>query len=125
MATKAVYGLVAAVSMFAIGSTATDAASENAADIASGETCFCVTCGTVLGIGPLVTFDARAVQTSSGNVTFQCHFDIPEGFAPVRALRPESAIGCLTPFGVANKVDIVIAPGGKAKLTCQVNPSGD
>jgi hypothetical protein len=124
MSMKVVHGLAAAVSMFAIGSTAAYAASENAAEIATGEFCQCTTCGIALGTAPLVTFDARAVGTSSGNVTFQCHFDIPEGFAPVRALRPES-LGCGTPFGPANKIDIVLAPGGKAKLTCQVNPSGD
>jgi hypothetical protein len=96
----------------------------NAAEVATDRFCQCGTCGAALGTSALQTFDARAVATSSGNVTFQCHFDVPEGFSPAKALHPESS-GCLTPFGAANKVNITISPGGKAKLTCQVSPSAD
>ena len=97
---------------------------QNAADVASEQFCQCTTCGNALGIAPLQTFDARAVGTSAGTITFQCHFDIPEGDEPAQAIRAESP-GCGTPFGAANKIHIVLTPGGKAKLTCQVNPSGD
>lgn len=111
-------------SLAAFGASAVNADSANSAEIATDQFCQCATCGNALGTSPLQTFDARAVKTSSGNVTLQCHFDVPQGFAPSKALRPVST-GCGTPFGSANKIDIVISPGGQAKLTCQVSPSAD
>ena len=110
------------VPLLALGVSA--AYAQNAADVVSEQFCQCTTYGDALGTDPLQTFDARAVGTSAETITFQCHFDIPEGFEPAQAIRPES-LGCGTPFGAANKIHIVLTPGGKAKLTCQVNPSGD
>ena len=96
----------------------------NAADVATEQYCQCGTCATELGSPLLTTFDARAVGTSSGNVSFQCHFTVPEGYEPDRAIVLKD-VGCNTPFGAANKSSITISPGGQARLTCQVNPSGD
>lgn len=99
-------------------------AADKAADLVSGELCTCFTCGIELGTpGPLTTFDSRAVGTSADTVTFQCHFDIPEGFEPNQSIQLTPL--CNTPFGFANKTKIVLTPGGKAILTCQVNPSGE
>ncbi len=106
-----------------LGAFASPAFANNAAEIATEQYCQCTTCAIELGSPLLTTMDARAVATSSGNVTYQCHFDIPEGYEPSRALHPESP-GCTTPFGPANKSHITLSPGGKATLTCQVNPSG-
>ncbi|MDX1486094.1 MAG: hypothetical protein R3229_16605 [Alphaproteobacteria bacterium] len=115
-------GLLAAGAILLAAATAQ---ANNAAEIATDEYCQCTTCGNALGAGfPLQTYDARAVKTSSGRVTFQCHFDIPEGYQPAKAMRPQSP-GCGTPFGLSNKTHIVLTPGGTGKLTCQVNPSGD
>lgn len=116
---------LAVAALLPFAASAVHAKSDNAAEIATDQFCQCSTCAAALGLGaPLQTFDARTVATSSGNVTLQCHFDVPEGFAPARALRPESP-GCGTAFGPANKVNIVITPGGQARLTCQVSPSAD
>jgi hypothetical protein len=122
MSTKTMLLALIATSVLAVG--ASTAYAQNAAEVATDQFCKCTTCGNALFTDPLETFDARAVETSAGTVVYQCHFDIPEGFEPAMAIRPESP-GCGTPFGLSNKTDIVLTPGGKGKLTCQVNPSGE
>ena len=93
------------------------------AEVATDQFCRCSTCGNALGSSPLQTYNAKLVKAASGNVTFQCHFDIPKGYEPTSAMQPGSP-GCMTRYGLSNKTHILLSPGGNAVLTCQVSRSG-
>lgn len=64
---------------------------------------------------------AHAVETSAGTQSLVCHFDIPAGLEPATATRAEG-FGCGTYFGFTTESKMVATPGGRATLTCKVNP---
>jgi hypothetical protein len=76
---------------------------------------------------PLFTTDEiHTTATSSGNVTLTCHFNIPEGFEPTKAVKA-TGFGCsifLPDESIeASRTRMIADPGGRATLTCQVNGS--
>ncbi|MDQ3647525.1 MAG: hypothetical protein M3433_02870 [Actinomycetota bacterium] len=68
----------------------------------------------------LFTRESHATKTPSGNSVVVCHFDVPEGLAPNKAIVNEGFI-CNTPAGRANRSRVVVTPGGRATLTCHTN----
>lgn len=66
---------------------------------------------------------AHAVSTKSGNVTLVCHFDIPEGFEPAKAVKADGFL-CGTYFGLTNDSRVLATPGGKATLICKIKGEG-
>lgn len=61
----------------------------------------------------------HAVNTPSGNSLLKCHFDIPAGHEPKKAIVKEG-FSCGTFLGSTTNSQSVCAPGGKCDLTCQV-----
>lgn len=64
----------------------------------------------------------HAVVTPSGNSILQCHFDIPEGFEPDRTMKNNGFL-CGTFLGLTTDSQSIANKGGKAHLTCIINPS--
>ena len=72
---------------------------------------------------------SMAVGTPSGNMMLSCHFDVPEGKEPAKAMKltPEDLPGVMCgipgdPGMVTDDWMLVVTPGGKATLTCKINP---
>jgi hypothetical protein len=61
----------------------------------------------------------HAVITPSGNSLLQCHFEIPVGFAPDKAIVHEGFL-CGTFKGITTNSESVATPGGTATLRCEV-----
>lgn len=76
-----------------------------------------------LAIDLFTTDPVHSTVTPSGNTVLSCHFDIPDGFEPPRAIRNDGFL-CGTFAGVTNNSMSVATPGGTATLTCQINGSG-
>jgi hypothetical protein len=77
------------------------------------------------GIPPLFTEEnIHAVLTPSGNLTFTCHFDIPQGFEPSRPiLTGGSSCTVFLPTGEifnTNTGKFTATPGGQATFQCKV-----
>lgn len=118
---SAIFGCIAS-SAILLGTTA--ALAKDGAAVATDKYCRCPTCSQALGNGAptLETYDAMAVETPSGGVTVQCHFDIPKQYAPKKTMK--TGTSCRTRAGETMDGKIVLSPGGRGKLTCQYNPSG-
>ena len=70
----------------------------------------------------LLTTETHATVTSSGNTVLSCHFVIPVGEEPAKAIRNQG-FPCGTFLGITNNSRVVSTPGGTASLTCQINGS--
>jgi hypothetical protein len=68
----------------------------------------------------LFTNDIHSVVTPSGNIVLKCHFDIPAGAEPAKAVNI-SGFPCGTGYGLTTDSKSVSTPGGKVRLTCQIN----
>lgn len=81
--------------------------------------------GFVPGSGVFLstTDEIHTTATSSGNVQLTCHFNIPEGFEPPKAVK-ETGFGCgiFLPSGgtFTTETSMIANPGGRATLQCQV-----
>ena len=116
-----IYVLVAlAVAIF--GMTTTQAESDNAATVVGEFGCSLIAADSGLGIGLFTSEKTHSVTTSSGNTVLICHFDIPEGFEPNKALVTSGFL-CSTNFGLTNNSRSRATPGGNALLVCQINGS--
>ena len=85
----------------------------------------------LVGVDFLVTAQDNqlaAVITPSGDTMLTCHFDIPAGFEPAKAIK-NRGFPCLTfldstslglTLGLTLDSNSVATPGGKAHLTCFV-----
>jgi hypothetical protein len=73
---------------------------------------------------PLFTTDEiHTTATSSGNVRLTCHFNIPEGFEPAKAVKASGfPCGIFLPSETVftTNTEMVANPGGRATLKCQV-----
>lgn len=85
-----------------------------------------VACG-FLAPGGTGTGQAVFTNNANGNATFVCHGELPDGSPkPSPALIfnfANTGSACPTPAGLTERWTQVITPGGKATLTCHVNPS--
>jgi hypothetical protein len=79
------------------------------------------------GLPPLFTDEnIHIVATPSGNVTFTCQFDIPEGFEPS---RPILTVGSSCTINLPGQIfntnsgKFTATPGGQATLQCSVKAS--
>jgi hypothetical protein len=83
----------------------------------------CVLLAADSGLGvDLVTSDmSHNVNTPDGTTCLVCHFDIPEGEEPAKAMK-NSGFPCGTLGGVTDDSRSVVTPGGKATLRCQIQP---
>ena len=76
--------------------------------------------GCISGLAiDLFSTDMIRVETPSGNVVLTCHFDIPEGYEPAKAIK-NTGFGCNTCCGVTTDTQCVVTPGGKAMLRCEI-----
>ncbi len=57
------------------------------------------------------------VVTPSGQALGRCHFEIPAGFAPARAIIV-TGFACFGPNGQTGDSRFVATPGGQATLSC-------
>lgn len=71
---------------------------------------------------PLSTNDTHSVATKSGNTAMYCHFDIPAGMEPAKAVKYKG-FPCGTFLGLTFDSMSVSTPGGKVMLRCLVNPN--
>ena len=74
---------------------------------------------------PLFTSDEiHTTATPSGNVSLICHFNIPAGSEPARAVKASGfTCGIFLPGPVTaftNNTELVANPGGRAVLKCQI-----
>ena len=67
----------------------------------------------------LTTFDAKEVDTPSGNVSLVCIFHIPDGCVPVKSVK-SSGFECYTSKGVTTDSFSVASPDETAMLRCQI-----
>ena len=77
-----------------------------------------------LGVDLWTTDMTHDVGTPGGTASLVCHFDIPDGEEPAKAIKNEGFL-CGTHSGLTDDSKSVVTPGGKATLRCQINPSGD
>jgi len=108
-----VAALVAGTSAFALansnGATVTKDAGCALSQGASGLTC------------DLFTNEMIEVDTHAGTTSFICHFDIPAGCEPAKAIK-NTGFSCGTYAGGTTDTQSVVSPGGKAVLICQIKP---
>lgn len=118
-------GLLASAAMF-VAATDTRAQSDHAAQIVKDVGCFLSSSASGLSVD-LFTNQTIDVATQGGNVTLQCHFDIPQGYEPPKAIVNRGflcgVIGFNEAFELTNISQAVSSPGGKADLRCQVKAS--
>lgn len=70
---------------------------------------------------PLFTDETtHFTESAGGKAIFQCHFDIPEGLEPDRAVRMTD-FECSTQAGTTNYSESISTPGGKVQLRCVVH----
>ena len=74
-----------------------------------------------IGGGFIITSDTHAVVTPTGNTQFKCTGDIPPGLEPPTTVRVVG-LGCFTQGGFTPDSVNLYTPGGKAQLTCNINP---
>jgi hypothetical protein len=72
----------------------------------------------------LFSTDVICVETPSGNVVLTCHFDIPEGYEPAKAIKNTGFL-CGTCGGCTTDSQCVVTPGGKAVLRCEIKAPKD
>ena len=117
--------LLALAAAGAVGTSTVHAGSPNAAvvlkdsDHPSG--CFFMMPNSLV---PLFTTDEiHTTATSSGNVRLTCHFNIPEGFEPAKAVKASGfTCGIFLPSEtvLTTNTEMVANPGGRATLKCQI-----
>ena len=79
--------------------------------------------GIVSGLSvDLYSTDMICVETPSGNVVLTCHFDIPEGYEPAKAIK-NTGFACCACIGTTTDSQCVVTPGGKAMLRCEIKAS--
>jgi hypothetical protein len=113
------------VGVLVLGMSTAHAGSPNAAvvlkDLDHPSGCFFMMPNSLV---PLSTTDEiHTTATSSGNVRLTCHFNIPEGFEPARAVKASGFLcGIFLPSETAftTNTEMVANPGGRATLKCQV-----
>lgn len=74
-----------------------------------------------LGVSLFTTDMTHEVDTPDGTTCLVCHFDIPEGEEPAKAIKNEG-FPCGTFGGLTYDSKSVVTPGGKATLRCQIEP---
>jgi hypothetical protein len=97
-------------------------ASAEGATVTNDFACALPAAASGLGIDLFTTDPVHSTETPSGNTVLSCHFDIPDGFEPAKAIRNDGFL-CNTFLGPTLNSMSVATPGGKATLTCQINGS--
>jgi len=119
----AVAGLVAAAAFFGTPLLGSNGSTTHADGATVIDDVGCALMAADSGLpSDLFTNESLSVATPSGNTTLTCHFDIPAGEEPAKALR-NSGFDCGTGLGLTTNSRSVATPGGKALLRCQINPS--
>ncbi len=111
----------ASVAAFALTPVPAAAMSENSALVQKGVGCGAFFPGLVNAI--LTTNETIDVSNKGGNTQLTCHFDIPLGFEPDKAVKASGfSCGVLTTDGFAITTDsrFSATPGGRAHLSCKI-----
>lgn len=113
---------ILAVSLVAAGLAASAGVSDARAEGATVIDEFgCALLGASSGLGiNLFTTVSHEVITPSGNTVLKCHFDIPDGYEPDKAINNKGFL-CNTFLGVTTDSKSTVTPGGEAVLTCNIN----
>jgi len=108
---------VIAVVLFSVGW-----AGANGATVISQFGCALLAADSGLRVDVFTVQDTQTqmVITPSGDTMLTCHFDIPAGFEPAKAIKNGGFL-CFTLLGFATASNSVATPGGKAHLTCFVH----
>ena len=100
------------------GTVRSVSAEGHSAVIDRGGTCILVsTDHGIPGVGTLMTDRSQSIETPSGNKAIRCHFEIPEGFEPERAIR-KAGFPCDTLLGETTNSRSIATPKGTVTLIC-------
>lgn len=120
-----VVGIAEAAFLFGtplLGSDGSTARADGRATVTKDFGCLLLAADSGLAIDLFTVDKTHEVDAVSGNTTLTCHFDIPAGFGPPKAIK-NSGFPCGTYAGLATNSMSVVSPGGKALLRCQIKPS--
>ena len=107
-----------------VGGSVVAYANDGGATIAKDVGCFLP--GSISGLSTdLTSTDTICVETPSGNVVLICHFDIPEGYEPAKAIKNTGFSCCTCGGGFTTDTKCVVTPGGKAMLRCEIKAPKD
>ena len=118
----ATLGVVGAAALMLGSMNTVYADSDNAASVSHDGDCFIsgAASGLSVTLGPADQTGYHKVITSKGIAVLTCHFAIPAGFEPDKALR-NSGFGCnVGGAGPVTDSKSRATPGGTAMLQCQV-----
>jgi hypothetical protein len=108
-----------AACVLGLSSTTVYAQSTNGAAVVKEFGCILTSAASGLDIDLLTNETTHAVNTPNGKSLVKCHFDIPVGHEPKKAIVNEG-FDCNTFLGVTTKSQSVCSPGGHCDLTCQL-----
>jgi hypothetical protein len=115
-------GLLASAAMFVAASDTR--ASDDGAEIFKDIQCSASASTSGLGVLLFATTGNIDVATNGGNITRTCHFNIPAGFEPAKAIVHKGfPCAIISKQGLVvhtTDTQIVSSPGGTAVLRCQI-----
>src|SRR5437867_1793076 len=109
---------VIAILLFSVGSAGADGAA-----VIDRFGCQLPAVFSGLGVDLLIAQDTEhthTVVTPSGTTMVTCHFDIPAGSEPAKAIKISGFL-CQTFVGLTFDSNSVATPGGRAHLTCFIH----
>jgi hypothetical protein len=110
---------VAAAVLTALAATTTAHAQNLGATVIDNFGCVLLGKDSGLKVNLFTSETTHAVITPSGNSLLQCHFTIPAGAEPNKAIVNKGFF-CGTFLGGTTNSESVVTPGGTATLRCEV-----
>ena len=106
-----------------VGESVAAYANGGGATVIKDEECWLLAADSGLDVD-LTSTDLIMLTTPSGNTVLICHFDIPEGHEPDKAIKKTGWLG-YTIGGFTANTQSVVTPGGKAVVRCEIKAHED